>query len=77
MLKKVKYMQTDDAKTVNYDDDVNIDHLATVGYNSDTEIDVANNRTLSTSFAQQQAKRITKKYKSLKRKAGKINQKTN
>ena len=75
-LKKAKYIQTDDAKTVNYDDDINIDDSATVGYNSDREIDVADNGTLSTSVAQQQAKRIIKKHKNLKRKAGKINQKT-
>ena len=35
-LRKTKYMQTDDAKTVNYDDEVNIDDLPTVGYNSNT-----------------------------------------
>ena len=74
-LKKAKYIQSDDAKTVNYDDDINIDDSTTAGYNSDTEIDIADNRTLSTSVAQQQAKRIIKKHKNLKRKAGKLTKK--
>ena len=67
-LKTAKYMQTDD-------DDVNIDDVATVGYNSDTEMNLADKRTPPTSVAQQQAKRTIKKYKNVKRKAGKINQK--
>ena len=35
-LKNAKYIQTDNTKTVNYDDDVNIDDLATAEYNSKT-----------------------------------------
>ena len=60
-LKKTKYVQTDDAKTVNNDDDVNIDDLVTVGYNSDTEINLADKATPLSSAAQQQAKMTIKK----------------
>ena len=35
-LKNAKYIQTDNTKTVNYDDDVNIDDLATAECNSKT-----------------------------------------
>ena len=62
-LRKAKYMQTDDAKTVNYDDEVNVDDLPTVGYNSNTEMNLAYKRTPATSFGQQQAKRIIKNTK--------------
>ena len=62
-LRKAKYMQTDDAKTVNYEDEVNIDDLPTVGYNSSTERNLADKRTPATSFGQQQAKRIIKNTK--------------
>ena len=62
-LRKAKYMQTDDAKTVNYEDEVNIDDLPTVGYNSNTEMNLADKRTPATSFGQQQAKRILKNTK--------------
>ena len=53
---KAKYVQTDDAKTVNNDNDVNIDDLFTVEHNSDTEINLADKRTPLSSVAQQQAK---------------------
>ena len=78
-LKKARYIQTDDTQTVNYNVDVNTDDLTTVGYTSDAEIenlsdaeavDYTNNNTAN-SVAQQQAKRIIKKYKNLKRKATK------
>ena len=62
-LRKTKYMQTDDAKTVNYDDEVDIDDLPTVGYNSNTEMNLADKRTPATRFGQQQAKRILKNTK--------------
>ena len=54
-LKKAKNLQTDDGKTVNYDDDANIDDLSTIGYNSDTENMLT---TPLVSVAQQQAKII-------------------
>ena len=38
-LKKARYIQTDDTQSVNCNDDVNIDDLTTVGYNSDAEIE--------------------------------------
>ena len=62
-LRKTKFMQTDDTKTVNYDDEVDIDDLPTVGYNSNTEMNLAGKRTPATSFGQQQAKRIIKNTK--------------
>ena len=37
-LNKAKYKQTDDAKTVKYDDDLNIDDFAMVRYYSNTEM---------------------------------------
>ena len=37
-LNKAKYKQTDDAETVKYDDDVNIDVFARVRYYSNTEM---------------------------------------
>ena len=74
-LKKMRYIQTDDTQTVIYNDDVNIDDLTTVGYNSDAEIenlsDAETVKMAANSVAQQQAKRIIKKYKNLKRKATK------
>ena len=78
-LKKARYIQTDDTQTVNYNVDVNTDDLTTVGYTSDAEIenlsnaeavDYTNNNTAN-SVTQQQAKRIIKKCKNLKRKATK------
>ena len=57
---KAKYVQTDDAKTVNNDNDVNIDDLFTVEHNSDTEINLADKRTPLSSVAQQQAKMTIK-----------------
>ena len=50
-------MQTDNTKTVNYGNDVNIDDLATAGCNSDTEMNLADKKTPLTSVAQQQAKK--------------------
>ena len=62
-LKMAEYIQTDDSKAVNYDDDINIDDLAIVGYNSNTEMNLADKRTPPTNVVQQQAKRIIKKNK--------------
>ena len=78
-LKKARHIQADDTQSVNYNGDVNIDDLTTVGYTSDAEIEYlsdaeavnyADNNTAN-SVAQQQAKRIIKKYKNLKTKATK------
>ena len=60
----------DNAKTVNYGNDVNIDDLVTVWCNSDTEMNLADKRTPLTSVAQQQAKRIIKKIQKPKEKDG-------
>ena len=64
--KKGKIYPKDEAQTVSYNDDVNIDDLTTVGYTSDAEIEnlsdeeaenYINNNTAN-SVVQQQAKRI-------------------
>ena len=38
-LQKARYIQTDDTQTVNYNDDVTIDSLTTVGYISSAKIE--------------------------------------
>ena len=63
-------MQTDNTKTVNYGNDVNIDDLTTAGCNSDTEMNLADKKTPLTSVAQQQAKRIIKRIQKPKEKDG-------
>ena len=76
-MKKSKHFHTDDMETVNYNSDIEPDNLSTVNYNSDIEIDDVpdaetidyNTTTNRNSVAQQQAKRIIKKYRNLKRKA--------
>ena len=50
--------------------------MATVGYSSYTEMNLADKMTPPTTFVQQQAKRIITKCKNLKRKIGKVKQKT-
>ena len=45
-------------KNCNYDDGVNIDDLTTVGYNRNTEMNLADKRISPTSVAQQQTKKI-------------------
>ena len=62
-IKKAKYLQTDDDKTADYNNDTELDDLSTVGCNSDTDV----RTTPKISTVQQQAKKI-KKYKNLKRK---------
>ena len=74
---KIKHLQTDDMETVNYNSDIEPDNLSNVNFNSNVEIDEVsdaetmdyNTRTNKNSVAQQQAKRIIKKYRNLKRKA--------
>ena len=76
-MKKSKHFHTDDMETVNYNSDIEPDNLSTVNYNSDIKIDDVpdaetidyNTTTNRNSVAQQQAKRIIKKYRNLKRKA--------
>ena len=80
-MKKSNYLQTEDDKTVDYNNDANLDdletidynndtnldELETIGYNSDADIELTTAPEIST--AQQQiAKKIVKKYKNLKRK---------
>ena len=48
-IKKARYLQTDNDKTVDYNHNIEIDDLSTVGYDSDTEITVPS----KTSVAQQ------------------------
>ena len=63
-MKKAIYLQTDDNKTVDYNNDTELNELSTVGYNSDANVAT----TPKVSTVQQQVKKIIKKYKHLKRK---------
>ena len=69
-MKKDNYLQTDDDKTVDYNNDTKLDDLSTVQYNSDADVNITKPMTIKpkTSITQQQAKKIIKKYKSLIRK---------
>ena len=69
-LNNAKYIETGDTKTVNYDDDVKIDDLATVVYNSDTEMNLADKSTPPTSVAQKQVKRLIEKLQKPEEKGG-------
>lgn len=67
-------MQTDDKETFNYNIDTESNDLSTVNYNSDVDMDnvfdaktINYNTTNKSSMAQQQAKRIIKKYRNLKK----------
>ena len=80
-MKKSNYLKTDNDKTVDYNNDANLDdletidynsdtnldELETIGYNSDVEIELTTAPEISTA-QQQVAKNIAKKYKNLKRK---------
>ena len=80
-MKKSNYFQTDDDKTVDYNNDTNLGDLETIDYNNDTnlgeletigynslvEIELTTVPKISTA-QQQVAKKIVKKYKNLKRK---------
>ena len=70
-MKKANYLQTDDDKTVDYNNDTNLDDLSTVGYNSDADVDIRKPITIKpkTGTTQQQDKKIIKKLKSFKKKA--------
>ena len=75
-IKKSNYLQTDDKEMFNYNSDIESNDLSTVNYNSDVDMDnvsdaktINYNTTNKSSMAQQQAKRIIKKYRNLKRKA--------
>ena len=68
-MRIANYLQTNDNKTVDYNNDTKLDDLSTVEYNSNADVDKTKPMTIKpkTSVTQQQAKKI-KKYKSLKRK---------
>ena len=84
-MKNSKYLQTDDEKTfdynndtklddletVDYNNDVNLDDLEAIGYNSDAEVESAPAPKTSV-VKHQAAKKIIKKYKNLKRKGQSI-----
>ena len=68
------HLWTDDMKTVNYNSDVEPDGWSIVNYNTDVEMMYQVPRQLTitwttskNSAVQQQAKRIVKKYRNLKR----------
>ena len=76
-MNKSKHLQTDDMETVNDNSDIERDDSSTINYNSDVKIDDVsdaktieyNTTTNKNSVAQQQANRMIKKYRNLKRKA--------
>ena len=76
-MKKSKHIQVDDMETINYNSNIEQDDLSTINYNSDVEIDDVsdaetidyNTTTNKNDVAQQEAKRIIKKYRNSKRKA--------
>ena len=41
-MKKANFLQTDDDKIVDYNNDTELDDLSTVGYNSDADVDTTN-----------------------------------
>ena len=80
-MKKSNYLQTDDEKTVDYNNDANLENLETIDYNNDTNLDELETTCYNSdteiklttapkiSTAQQQvAEKIVKKYKNLTRK---------
>ena len=64
-MKKANYLQTNDDKTVDYNNDTKLDDLSTVGYNSDVDVDITKPMTIKpkTSVTQQQAKKMIKNKK--------------
>ena len=64
-MTKINHLETDDVETVNYNNDMEINNLSdaeTVDYYTNYHTS-----KISKSLAQQQAKRIVKKYKNLKK----------
>ena len=59
-MKKANYLQTNDDKTVDYNNDTKRHDLSTVEYNSDTDVNIPKPITIKpkTSATQQQLKKI-------------------
>ena len=59
-MKKANYLQTNDNKTVDYNNDTKLHDLSTVEYNSDTDVNLPKPITIKpkTSATQQQLKKI-------------------
>ena len=45
-MKKANYLQTDEDKTVDYNNDTKLDDLSTLGYNSDADINITKLMTI-------------------------------
>ena len=62
-MKKANYLQTNDDKTVDYNNDTKLDDLSTVGYNGNVDIDITKPMTIKPkkSVTQAQAKKMRKK----------------
>ena len=62
-MKKANYLQTDDDKTVDYNNDTKLDDLSTVGYNGNVDIDITKPMTIKPkkSVTQVRAKKMIKK----------------
>ena len=76
-LKKAGYLETNDLETIDYNNDVSLHDVQTVVYNNDTQLDELHSepeqivpKNISTLKT---AKKITKKYRNLKRKGQLVN----
>ena len=71
MLKKAGFLWTDHLQTIDYDNDVTLDDIETVGFNNNTQMADLNGihemELKRTSATQQTAKTFIKKYKDLKK----------
>ena len=78
MVKKAGFLETDNLEPIDYNHDVILDDIATVGHNNDTHPNDLNNDIekidlKKTSATQKTAKKIIKKCKNLKRKGKLVN----
>ena len=78
MVKKVGFLETDNLEAIDYNHDVILDDIATVGHKNDTHPNDLNNDIekidlKKTSATQKAAKKVIKKYKNLKRKGQHVN----
>ena len=71
MLKKAGFRGTDYLQTIDYDNDVSLDDIETVGFNNNTQMADLNGihkiELKRTSATQQTAKTFIRKYKNLKK----------
>ena len=71
-MKKSNCLETDNVELVNYNDNINIDNISTAGdveTENTSDAETVDYDKVNKDITQQHAKRIIKKYRSLKRKA--------